>query len=155
MPKYAEHTDVSADKSRAEIDKTLQRYGATGFMYGWEESQAMIAFKMSNRQIKFLLKMPDRQEKRFWFTPGRNMKRTDAQAYQAWEQATRQRWRALALAVKAKLEAVESGITTFEQEFYAFVVLPSGRTIYEETCAAVNQAYLTGKTPLLLPATRS
>ena len=41
----------------------------------------------------------------------------------------RQRWRALNLAIKAKLEAVESGIVTFDQEFLAHIVGPSGQTV--------------------------
>ena len=36
MTKYAATTDVPAEKSRAEIEATLRRYGATGFAYGWE-----------------------------------------------------------------------------------------------------------------------
>ena len=31
---YAQQTQVSTDKSRAEIERTLQRYGADQFMYG-------------------------------------------------------------------------------------------------------------------------
>lgn len=151
MSKYASTTEVSADKSRGEIEKTLQRYGATGFAYGWEENRAVVAFKMKDRQIKFVIEMPDRSDKQFWRTPGRHLQRTSSQAYEAWEQATRQRWRALALVVKAKLEAVESKITTFEQEFYAFVVMPNGKTLYENTAHQVEQAYLSGQMPKLLP----
>ena len=32
---YAKRTEVSADRSRAEIEKTLVKYGATGFVTGW------------------------------------------------------------------------------------------------------------------------
>lgn len=39
-----------------------------------------------------------------------------------WEQACRQAWRALALVIKAKLEAVDAGIVTFEEEFMAQIV---------------------------------
>lgn len=31
---YAENTSVSSEKSRAEIERTLQKYGADQFMYG-------------------------------------------------------------------------------------------------------------------------
>jgi hypothetical protein len=46
-------------------------------------------------------------------------------AYKAWKQAYHQRWRALALAIKA----VESGIATFEEEFLAHIALPNGSTV--------------------------
>jgi hypothetical protein len=36
VSKFAENTSVSAERSRAEIEKTLRRYGADQFMYGWE-----------------------------------------------------------------------------------------------------------------------
>jgi hypothetical protein len=33
MSRYAEKTNVPSDKSRAEIESTLRRYGAEGFIY--------------------------------------------------------------------------------------------------------------------------
>lgn len=149
MPKYAENTEVSADKSRAEIERTLQRYGADGFMYGWEGTSALVAFRMNNRHIRFVLQMPEKSA--FAMTPTHRYSRTPEQQLAAWEKATRQRWRALALAVKAKLEAVEAGIATFEQEFLAHVVLPDGKTVGEWIKPQVEQAYVTGKMPALLP----
>ncbi len=82
--------------------------------------------------------------------PGGRRQRSPEAARQAWEQACRQRWRALVLVVKAKLEAVETGITTFEQEFMAHIVLPDGKTVGERVRGAIAQAYATGKTPRLL-----
>lgn len=89
--RYAENTSVGAGKSRTEIERTLQRYGATGFLYGWNHDRAVIGFHMRNRQIKFVLQMPDRQDEAFWTTPGRRRRRKEAQALAAWEQATRHR----------------------------------------------------------------
>ena len=51
---------------------------------------------------------------------------TAAAQQAAWEQVCRQRWRALLLIIRAKLEAVASGITTLENEFLANIVLPDG-----------------------------
>ena len=50
---YAEKTTVSTEKSRAEIERTLTRYGADQFMYGWDQEQAVIGFRLVGRQIKF------------------------------------------------------------------------------------------------------
>ena len=47
----------------------------------------------------------------------------------AWEQACRQRWRALVLMVKGKLEGIECGIATIENEFLAYACLPNGQTV--------------------------
>ncbi len=150
MPTYAANTDVTPDRSRAEIERTLQRYGATGFLYGWKNNQAMLGFEMDRRQLRFVMALPDLQAAEFQTTPtGRQ--RTSNAAQEAWEQASRQRWRALALVIKAKLEAVESGIATFEEEFLAHIVLPSGQTVGQWMLPQVEQAYLTGQMPALLP----
>jgi response regulator RpfG family c-di-GMP phosphodiesterase len=42
---------------------------------------------------------------------------------------TRRRWRCLAMVIKAKLEVVASGISSFEEEFLAHVMLYDGRTV--------------------------
>src|SRR5574337_2150563 len=153
--RYAETTSVGADKSRAEIERTLQRYGATGFLYGWNQDRAVIGFHMHNRQIKFVLQMPDRMDESFWTTPGRHRRRVESQAHAAWEQATRQRWRALAVAVKAKLEAVEGGIATFDGELLPYIVLPGGETVADFMLRQIEAAYTTGKIPKMLPALAS
>ena len=146
--RYAESTTVPSDRSRAEIEKTLARYGATTFQYGWQQDRAAIGFVMSGRQIRFILPLPDRENPDFTRTPtGKSRTATAAEA--AYEQAVRQRWRALSLMVKAKLEAVASGIVTFEEEFLPHTVLPSGRTVAQEIMPAVKSAYATGAvTPL-------
>lgn len=109
--RYAEGTEVPSDRSRSEIERTLRRYGATAFAYAWEGDSAQIAFRLSSLHIRFRLPLPDPDSREFTLTPtGRQ--RTASAAEDAWEQAVRQRWRALALVIKAKLEAVESGIST-------------------------------------------
>jgi hypothetical protein len=55
------------------------------------------------------------------------------------------------LVIKAKLEAVESGIACFEEEFMAHIVLPDGRTVGEHVIPGIAQAYETGNVPALLP----
>lgn len=69
----------------------------------------------------------------------------------AYEQAVRQRWRALALLIKSKLEAVESGITVFEEEFMAHVVLPDGKTVGQHLLPQIAHSYESGHMPPLLP----
>lgn len=151
MTKFAENTSVSTEASRSEIERTLRRYGAEQFMYGWDQASAVVMFQADGRRVKFVLPMPDRQAREFTHTPGRGQARSAAQAEAAWEQACRQRWRALALVIKAKLEAVETGITTFEDEFLAHIVLPSGATVGEWTRPQLAAAYESGSMPLMLP----
>jgi hypothetical protein len=127
--RYAERTSVGSDASRTEIERTLRRYGASAFGYGWEGNQATVMFVLANRRIRFQLPLPDPNDKRFTHTPGRGQRRTADAQEREYEQAVRQRWRALALVIKAKLEAVEAGISSVEDEFLSFIMLPNGATV--------------------------
>lgn len=151
---YAEKTDVPIDRSLAEIERTLARYGASAFGYMTELGRATVMFEANERRVRFDLPLPRIDEERFQVTPERGLKRTEAQTYAAWEQACRQRWRALALAVKAKLEAVEAGIAEFEDEFLAYITLPTGQTMSEIARPAIAHAYDTGSMPALMPGAR-
>lgn len=147
---YAENTSVSTDKSRAEIERTLQKYGADQFMYGWDQEKALVGFRMASRQIKFVLPMPEKTDRRFTKTPTGKV-RTEAAAFKEWEQACRQKWRALSLVIKAKLEAVEAGIAIFEDEFMANIVLPNGSTVSQFMLPQITEAYESGSMPKMLP----
>lgn len=153
MGRYAQNTEVSSDRSRAEIEKTLTRYGASGFMYGWNGSAAVVAFEMQGRRVKFELPLPDRNSREFTHTETGRKRKSQEQIDKAYEQAVRQRWRALALVIKAKLEAVETGITEFDEEFLAHIVLPNGSTVGQFMLPQVENAYETGDMPPLLQAT--
>lgn len=151
---YAENTEVPADRSRAEIDRLITKYGADQFLYGWSGDEARVGFRMHGKMIQFSLLMPSQTDKRFThYRHGRSgnlVQRTPEAARKEWEQSTRQKWRALALVIKAKLEAVESGITTFETEFLAHIILPNGQTVGQVMLPQIETAYENGKMPPLL-----
>lgn len=147
---YASETKVSPEKTRAEIDSTLQRYGATGFLYYARPERAVIGFELGGRSIRFELAMPDPGLDCYTHTAG-GKRRSPSSAAAAHGQAVRQRWRALLLVIKAKLEAVEAGIVEFDHEFLAHIVTPSGQTV-GEVLAPQLEARLAGKGEgLLLP----
>lgn len=147
MSIYAKNTMVSVEKSRAEIESILSRYGATAFAYATQQDKAMIQFHADDRRIMFVLNLPDRKDRRFTHTRGGkgSSEWKDERAYQLWEQACRQIWRSLALIIKAKLEAIERGITTFEDEFMARIVMPGGKTLAEHMKPVIENSYKTGK----------
>lgn len=151
MSRYAANTDVTSDRSRNEIEHTLTRYGADQFFYGWQDRAATIGFRMHDRRVQFVLPLPDRNDDEFRLTPSKGYLRSDKDAAAAYEQAVRQKWRALSLVVKAKLEAVESGITSFEEEFLAHIILPDGSRVGQYMLPQVAKAYATGEMPPLLP----
>ena len=131
--KYAENTKVSVSRSREEIEKLLKKNGAAGFSYGWMDGAGRMEFLMKGLRIRIDLPRLDIRDL------------TEKQA----EQEERRQWRALLLILKAKLESIESGISIFEEEFLAFVVLPDGTKVGDRVIpelAAVAQ----GKFPLSL-----
>src|ERR1700683_1788171 len=146
---YASETAVSSEKSQAELRKVLAKYGATKFGYLEETTRAAIMFEVAGRRIRFVIPLPDRTDQEFTHTRHRqsyNRQRLSVdRQHERYEQAIRQRWRALVLAVKAKLAAVESGIATFEDEFLAYTMLPDGQTVGEWAHPQLEQAYLSGK----------
>lgn len=149
---YAEGTTVSPEKSQAEIVGTLRRYGATGFIYGEQEGAGMVAFIAHGRQVRFVVPLHiDPAAFRF---NGRHQRRDDETVQRFVDAEHRRRWRALALAIKAKLEVVETGIATFEDEFLAHIVLPNGSTVGEWAVPQVGAAYESGEMPKLLPGAR-
>ncbi len=152
---YAATTSVPSDRSRGEIERTLMRYGATGFFYTNEPKHCFIGFKACERIVRFRLPMPSREDFKFVRDrKGNNTFRQHPTARQEsmYEQAVRTRWRCLALAVKAKLEAVESGIETFESVFLANILLADNRTVADHVLPRIAENYKTGKVVPLLEA---
>lgn len=152
MSKFAAQTSVSPEKSRQEIETILKRYGATSFAYASTPDKSMIGFQAAGRMIRFMLPMPSLASFKRYRRKGAysDTIRTDKQQQDAYDQACRQRWRALSLAIKAKLEAVESEISTFEEEFMAQIVLPNGQTMAEHALPYVRDAYEQKAMPPLL-----
>lgn len=155
MPRYAENTSVSTDQSLLEVKRTIERYGATGFAHAFDVIDGvrieLVEFKMRDRRARFILRLPDPNSKEFQYTPARQLRRTKQQAREAWEQATRQRWRALALTIKAKLESVEAGIETFDEAFMPQLVMSNNATVSQWMTPQIATMYREQRMPPLLP----
>ena len=126
---YAKKTNVPVSRSKAEIERTLERYGATAFVSGWNDhGEAMVGFKMENRNVKFI--MPS-VERIIYGDVVESEPRRKTKTKQQMEQVERSAWRSMLLLIKAKLEAVESGFTVFDEEFLPHIVTDDGATVYE------------------------
>lgn len=125
---FAIKTKVPVDRSRAEVEKLIHRHGCTsyGVASDYATGKVRIQFKAKDRIVRIEMDMPKN------------------------EQATRVKWRALVLVLKAKLESVEAKIATFEEEFMPFIVMPDDRTVGQHVTPAIESAYATGKMPLML-----
>lgn len=152
--RYGASTDVSSSRSKDEIEKYLSRYGADEFGYAINGQKALIMFQMHDRKVRFMLPLPNRHDREFTHTESKGLQRSASGAEAAYEQAVRQSWRALSLVVKAKLEAVEAGIVTFEQEFGMHIVLPDGRTVAEYASPFIEASYRLGEVATMKPLPR-
>jgi hypothetical protein len=135
---YAKYTEVPVTKTRGEIERLLEVAKAAqyGTAVDYDSLTARVQFRLQDRIVRFTVSLPDRRklgEMRF-------------------VRAERQRWRALLLVLKAKLESVESGIETFDSAFLAQIVMPNDTTVGDLAKPLLVNAYRTGKMPLALTA---
>lgn len=132
--RYASRTKVPANQTRNEIESLLAKNGATGFLYGADGEHAMIAFAMNGWRLKFLMPLPT----------AKRLSETQVAG------ETRRRWRALLLIIKAKLEAVASGIVAFEREFLPYISTNGNATVADQVLPNLAALVSTGKMPPLL-----
>jgi hypothetical protein len=125
---YAKNTKVPVSRSRDEIEGVLSKLGADAIAFMREATMAQIAFRLGGRH--YVLRL-DRKE-------GRNA-----------EQLEREQWRQMLLLLKAKLVAIQTGITTAEEEFLAHAMLPTGQTLGAHLIDHPDVLRTTG--PLMLP----
>lgn len=148
--RYAADTQVSEQRTRNEIETLLGRYGATAFGYASTPDRSQVAFRMRGRSIRFYLPMPkatDRAISHVSTGRGNSKARSPSGIAAAIAKANRQRWRALLLIIRAKLEAIESGIVSLEEEFLAHTILPNGETVAEHLGPMMALAHERGEMP--------
>ncbi len=133
---YAQRTEVPVTKTRAEIERLLENAKAKqyGTAVDYDELKARVQFRLQDRVVRFTVQLPDPTK----LGPTR------------FQSAERQRWRALLLVLKAKLESVESGIETFDSAFLAQIVMPNDSTVADILKPHIISAYKSGKMPLAL-----
>jgi hypothetical protein len=134
MSLYARNTQVSVERSEAEIKKTLVRYGGDNVILGTSRAlrQAAVEFKFKERSYRVAITLPDHGSQEFHRT-GTGRARVREAATRDYDRACRQKWRVLALLLKAQLEAVQEGILAPEDAFMSWLMLPNGQTIGEAT----------------------
>lgn len=151
MRRYADRTRVPASSTVHQIETLVAKNGATRFAYTTvdDRNMAMVAFFMRDRMIRFLVPMPLKGE---YMTTGRRGRvRKPAVAEGAYNQEVRRRWRSVLLMVKAKLEAMASGIATFESEFLAYIVMPNQQTVGDVIVPQLTEMYESDGEHVTLP----
>lgn len=146
--RFAAHTKVSIERSQEEIKRIVQKYGAKSFGSFEDGDKAIVLFETQDRRVRFTLMLPRRGD--FSKTQHRVSLRSISHVDTAWQQACRQRWGALLLAIKAKLESVEAEIESFDEAFLSHIVLPNGGTFGPRALDAISVAYSGKPLPPLL-----
>lgn len=156
MRAYAERTDVDVEKSRHEVERMLRDAGADQIIAAWGRgaSQAMVAFVLGGVPIRIMVPLPTEAEIAKTATGKERKNLADRES--AKERLERQRWRALVLLVKAKLEVIRLGVSSVEEEFLAHVMLPRGETVGSKVLSELHKAMTDGALPqLMLPGKTS
>jgi DNA polymerase IIIc chi subunit len=148
---YAKGTKVAIETTDQQIKTMLRKAGATAYATFEDGNGASIAFRLNDLNIRMALAMPDRFSNEFVMKTvnqyGGQAPRSEDAAEKLWEQACRERWRALHLCVKAKLEAIAAGVETFEDAFLAHVMTETGETVGERVRPQLA-AIVKGNAPL-------
>lgn len=149
MARYAETTEVSADRSLGQIQALLKQHGASAFSYGEDNAKFGVGFVMEGRSYRFIVPLPQPNDPEIRFTDT-GKERAAGTVQTLLGQGRRQRFRALLLVLKAKLEAVEIGITTLEEEFLPALVLANGETVGQWAKAEIIDRYALREMPRLM-----
>lgn len=151
--RYAEGTKVAVEKSKVEIETLLRKHGASQFVQGWDDTRgsAFLAFSIYGRQLRYPVLRPTADD----VGPlpknlGHHKERRESWIENAIEAEWRRRWRSLLLILKAKLELVDGGDSTFDREFLADIVMPDGSTVGDTMVPRLEVAYETGEMPPLM-----
>ena len=123
---YAQRTQVPVSSTKAEIETLLNRHGASAFGIAQDGLDASVFFRLKERMIRFRVSVPEEPQR------------------------ARTHWRALLLVIKAKLEAVATGIVTLEDEFLAQTVMGDGTTVSENIQPQIAENYRVGGPPRLM-----
>lgn len=132
--RYAQNTTVNVDRSRVEVHRLLRKHGATRVADAWEPGRAAVQFEIHGRVARLAVPLPTTAE----VAARPRARKAPAALRKAVEREERQRWRALVLLLKAKLESIELGLTTFDDEFLAALVLKDGSTMGESIARSIE-----------------
>lgn len=150
---YAKGTSVPTSRTEAEIRKLLAEHGANrlAVMTDLEQRRVEIAFQVDRLAFRMAVPMPDPSDRAFNYTNHRTPRElTKQERDRKLSQAERERWRAVLLLVKAKLQAIQLGVSTWEEEFLPYLVIDRrGQTLGQKVLPNLQAVLETGDLPTL------
>lgn len=164
VKKHAEGTGVSVNSSRNAIIKMLEEHGCEKAAIGWDPNGVVVMFETPSwaqqihhatttgvgdvRRVRFVLSIPSEDDAAFRSkTYYRSAKNNAASRKKKYEAEVRRIWRSFSILLAHKLEMVASGVTTYEEEFLAHILLPDTNTVHEWLRTQLQTAYLADGMP--------
>lgn len=144
-----ETTTVPVERSQAQLRKLLQAYGADSFKFGEGhingQRMATVAFAIRGHRVRMRVPLRTADYAMVRAAASRSRRPADETRVTLAEREAKRIWRVLSWNVKARMEAVQEGIETFEKAFLAHLLDErTGQTIFEQLAE-------TGQVQLELP----
>lgn len=150
---YASGTTVAAAKTQGEIMGLLGRRGVTKIATFSDDDKRVysIAFEYEGVPYRCSLPLPDPAEERFCnYYQGKVLyERTENAKRELYTKEVDRKWRAFGMVIKAKIVAVEEGISTMAAEFIGNAILGNGLTVAETHAPEMAQLAALGRLPAL------
>jgi hypothetical protein len=132
-----EATTVPIEKSQAMIRKLLAERRASRIEFGEMEQDgvrwAAVGFAIAGRAVRMRVPHKAVADAVVWKKKRRSPRPLDVLRAELEDQEGRRIWRVLAWNLKARLEAVDENVETFEEAFLAHLLDErTGETIYEQ-----------------------
>jgi hypothetical protein len=130
-------TTVPVERSQAQLRKLLQQHGANSFEFGEGvlngQPTAAVAFAVHGQHVRMRVPLKAPGDAAVSAAASRSKRGQHETRATLTEQESKRIWRVLAWNVKARMEAVEEGVETFEEAFLAHLLDErSGETIFEQ-----------------------
>lgn len=104
----------------SELEKLLLEHNVTVFGYERAGELAVVRFILNEHKLRLVVPMPDWNDEKYTLTPVQKTVRSITSRRQLYWADVSKTWKAMKNLIAAKLEGVEMGITTFEDEFKQF-----------------------------------
>lgn len=135
---YARGTEVSVDRSMAQVRQVLFKNGAQGVAMAESREACSVRFIYDDIPYKFSIQFPSASEPRVVFDKAKR-KRTLKQIESFIEKEKMRLWRAMLLYITAAIEAHNNGLVDLKKSFMANMITSDGKTIYEKVGNDLNR----------------
>lgn len=104
----------------SDLEKLLLEHDVTVFGYERLDDLAVVRFVLNEKRLRLVVTMPDWNADKYRLTPNRGSIRSITERRRLYWADVAKTWKAMHNLVAAKLDGIEAGITSFDDEFRQF-----------------------------------